>query len=234
MQWVTTLYAAVSARMLLQSDKTVAGDTPEKTVENALWAFKQEIKHKTENVGLGTVINCDHCQTICLHSSSCMTLPACACLLQSSHHVVCLHSSVQQRPYLLCAACSSVCLLTQPHPAVAAFLQLNDVVLEAVVSCSHKTLHYAVLLGEQIGNEHTWPACPTHVEFASVRNLGPAGSAAGASSIACTAGAALACSAACSAGTTCKQAGSSLVPNICYVAVSAAACATRPAAWREP
>jgi hypothetical protein len=34
---------------------------------------------------------------------------------------------------------------------VAVFLQLNDVVLEAVVSCSHKTLHYALLLGEQTG-----------------------------------------------------------------------------------
>jgi hypothetical protein len=50
-QWVSTLFAAaVSACILLQSDKTVAGDTPEKTIENALWAFKQEIKHKTENV----------------------------------------------------------------------------------------------------------------------------------------------------------------------------------------
>lgn len=34
----------------LQGDKTNSGDTPEKTIENALWAFKQEIKHKTENV----------------------------------------------------------------------------------------------------------------------------------------------------------------------------------------
>jgi len=31
-------------------------------------------------------------------------------------------------------------------------LQLEDVVLEAVVSCSHKTVHYALLLGELSGN----------------------------------------------------------------------------------
>lgn len=37
-----------------QNDKTSAGDTPEQTFESALWAFKQEIKHKTDNVGDGT------------------------------------------------------------------------------------------------------------------------------------------------------------------------------------
>jgi len=31
-------------------------------------------------------------------------------------------------------------------------LQLEDVVLEAVISCSHKTVHYAVLLGERSGD----------------------------------------------------------------------------------
>jgi hypothetical protein len=36
-------------------------------------------------------------------------------------------------------------------PSVWCFLalQLEDVVLEAVISCSHKTVHYAVLLGER-------------------------------------------------------------------------------------
>jgi len=34
----------------LQTDKTNAGDTAEKTLENALWALKQEIKHHTPNV----------------------------------------------------------------------------------------------------------------------------------------------------------------------------------------
>jgi hypothetical protein len=64
--------------MLLQSDKTVAGDTPEKTIENALWAFKQEIKHKTENVCLDTCMNRVTFVRlfVCLHSSSCMALPA--------------------------------------------------------------------------------------------------------------------------------------------------------------
>lgn len=39
-------------------------------------------------------------------------------------------------------------------PSVWCFLalQLEDVVLEAVISCSHKTVHYAVLLGERSGD----------------------------------------------------------------------------------
>lgn len=50
-------HAAVMPGCLpLQSDKTSAGDTPEKTIENALWAFKQEIKHKTDNVSAGICI----------------------------------------------------------------------------------------------------------------------------------------------------------------------------------
>jgi len=39
-------------RTCLQTDKTNAGDTAEKTLENALWALKQEIKHHTPNVQL--------------------------------------------------------------------------------------------------------------------------------------------------------------------------------------
>eukprot|EP00878_Enallax_costatus_P027800 GHUV01029957.1.p1 GENE.GHUV01029957.1~~GHUV01029957.1.p1 ORF type:complete len:695 (+),score=274.57 GHUV01029957.1:1025-3109(+) len=65
-----------------QGDKTTAGDTVEKTIDNALWAFKQEIKHQTEN--------------------------------------------------------------------------LVDIVLEAAVSCSHKTLHYALLLGLLHGENPDW------------------------------------------------------------------------------
>eukprot|EP00879_Flechtneria_rotunda_P004302 GHRR01004551.1.p1 GENE.GHRR01004551.1~~GHRR01004551.1.p1 ORF type:complete len:331 (+),score=100.15 GHRR01004551.1:122-994(+) len=67
-----------------ETDKTTAGDTPEKTVENALWALKQEIKHKTEN--------------------------------------------------------------------------LNEIVLEAVISCSHKAAHYAVLLGLLHSENPDWVA----------------------------------------------------------------------------
>jgi hypothetical protein len=39
-------------------------------------------------------------------------------------------------------------------------VQLKEVVLEAVVSCSHKTLHYALLLGEQ--TVHTVAGTETH------------------------------------------------------------------------
>ncbi|KAF6253367.1 armadillo-type protein [Scenedesmus sp. NREL 46B-D3] len=74
--------AAVVVGAGVVTDKTNAGDTPEKTIENALWAFKQEIKHKTDN--------------------------------------------------------------------------LNAVLLEAVASCSHKTLHYALLLGLLHGENPDW------------------------------------------------------------------------------
>lgn len=40
----------LTTAMRLQGDKTIAGDSPEKTLDNALWACKQEIKHHTENV----------------------------------------------------------------------------------------------------------------------------------------------------------------------------------------
>lgn len=40
--------AVLGVRCAVQGDPTSAGDTPEKTVENALWALKQEIKHKTD------------------------------------------------------------------------------------------------------------------------------------------------------------------------------------------
>eukprot|EP00775_Hariotina_reticulata_P013002 gene13002-13131_t len=72
-QFILRLMRLGEPGQLSETDKTNAGDTAEKTLENALWSLKQEIKHQTPN--------------------------------------------------------------------------LEDIVLEAVVSCSHKTVHYAVLLG---------------------------------------------------------------------------------------
>lgn len=39
-------------------------------------------------------------------------------------------------------------VFTASHKLLHCCLQLTDIMLEAVVSCSHKTIHYALLLGE--------------------------------------------------------------------------------------
>jgi hypothetical protein len=125
---------------------THAGDTPERTLENCLSALKQEIRSNNQQV----------CVCVCFRR---------ACGAHAHTHPASLRPCCVARKVL----CLSPLCVLMPLPAAAA-PQLHEVMLEAVVSCSHKTMHYALLLGgccscwaalvtQALGNRQTLASC---------------------------------------------------------------------------
>jgi hypothetical protein len=94
------------------------------------------------------------------HSSVC----ACPSSQRATAWFSCTGQSCKPCAHAKLAACRRVLLTRMPAALVTpccfycCCLQLNDVVLEAVVSCSHKTLHYALLLGEHNENQSQMPS----------------------------------------------------------------------------
>lgn len=124
----------------------MAGDTPEKTFENTFSALKQQIKYSPDEVGLSL---CAWTSSVFLSSTG--NVPYSEPRMCSPQG--CINVPVDPALQLLVWYLTNLCAyrflpLTAAPCLFWGCLQLPLIMIEAVTSCSHKTIHYALLVGK--------------------------------------------------------------------------------------